>query len=112
MHLLWLKMYAPAVEEHSSAPLDADDFEEISRLVEESLDDGPELDPASALLSGPERQPLPSATRIRRVAPSPTLSASTPTEEPTLVEIPEAVPARLGKRSPARGSATRKAARS
>lgn len=112
MHLLWLKMYAPTVEEPSNAPLEADDFEEISRLVEESLDAGDDIESASAMLSSREQRPMPSATRIRRVAPSPTLSVGTRTEEPTLVEAPEPVPARSGKRPLPKAAAPRKAARS
>ena len=112
MHLLWLKMYVPTVEENSNAPLPADDFEEISRLVEESLEKGDDVVSASAMLSSRERPPLPSATRVRRVAPPPTLSASRRTEEPTVVELPEPVPVRAGKRAVSVTSPPRKAVRS
>ena len=112
MHLLWLKMYVPTVEEPTSAPLAAHEFEEISGLVEESFAEGDDVENASTMLSSRERGPLPSATRIRRVPPSPTLSVGSRTEEPTLVDAPEPVPARLETRLGVSSAPRRKAARS
>ena len=97
MHLLWLKMYAPTVEAHSSAANASDDFEEASRLVEESLETGDDIESASAMLSSPSQRPSPSATRIRRVPPSPTMSVGAQPEELALADT-EMVPARPAKR--------------
>jgi len=73
MHLLWLKMYVPAVEEHASAPVEAEEFEEISGLIEDwpARADEPTLVDATA----PEPPSLPQRSGVVAV-PSRKLASS------------------------------------